>query len=89
MLNYKLYIGSNNETKELEISKIQDVLNREFEGYTIQIVTGYWKGSKEDTALISITSNSEHKIKEIVDILKVELKQEAIGLQTEPAIKFI
>lgn len=71
----KIYVGSNNTTKELEIEKIEDVLNRWQEGYTIIPCSGYWKGQKENTAIIEIYGNYNAGI---IPELKRELKQDSL-----------
>lgn len=73
----KIYIGSNNTTKELELEKIENVLNRWQEGYTIIIIKaqGYWKGQKENTAIIEIYGNYNTGI---IPELKRELEQDSI-----------
>lgn len=89
MVNYKLFIGSNNRSGKLEINKISNIITKYFDGFTQQLVTGSWKGVKEKTLIVMITTNSSSKITKLIEDLKTELEQEAIGLQTEKPIKFI
>lgn len=70
----KIYIGSNNESKVLEIDKIKSIINKYHDGYTIILAKGYWKGIEEDTAIIEIIDSlvSEDMIKELKEVLKQE-----------------
>ena len=87
MEKYKLYVGSNNETKILELELIKGVLNTFFEGYSLSIISGVWKGLSEQTAIIEILSeNIDDKIKIVASQLKELLHQEAILISKEPII---
>ncbi len=87
MINYRLYIGSNNQTGELEIDRIYSILDDHLEAYTIQLANGRWKSKNEDSVIVSITT-TEKIANRLIEKLKVELDQEAIGLQKEPPIIF-
>lgn len=50
----KIYVGSNNETGILEITKIKEILRNGQCGYTLTTGRGYWKGNYEDVAIIEI-----------------------------------
>ena len=76
---YRLYIGSNNETKELELDKIKEIVSRYYDGFTIILATGYWKGNEEKTAIVEVSTDKWNSA--IVTSLRNELKQEAIGIQ--------
>lgn len=71
----RIYIGSNNDTKILELDKIQNILNIWLESYTIIQAVGVWKGTKENTAIVEIYGTYNLGI---IEILKRELKQDAI-----------
>lgn len=86
--SYKLFVGCNNETKELETKKIIEILGRFFEGFTIETGQGFYKGKQEPTAILSIFDN-EKTIKTCAVVLRRELKQECIGMQLAEPISFI
>ena len=71
----KIYVGSNNVTKELEIEKIKEVMITAQQGYTIIEAMGIWKGEEEKTAIIEIYGNYNLAI---VGELKKELNQDSI-----------
>jgi hypothetical protein len=71
----KLYIGSNNETKELELDKITEYLNNQLEGYTIIKTIGYYNGKAEESCIIEIYGSYNLAI---VGELKKILKQDSI-----------
>lgn len=76
----KLYIGSNNETKELELDKIISYLNTQLEGYTIIETLGFWKGKEEKSCIVEIYGNYNLAI---VGELKKILKQNSIIVATQ------
>ena len=49
----KIYIGSNDDTRTLEIGKIKKVLSV-LKGYTITFSSGYWNNIEEEVAIIEI-----------------------------------
>ena len=73
----KIYIGANNETKELELNKIKEILHLtgQLDGYTLYHAQCYWKGSTEFCAVIEIYGSYNISL---IDILKRQLKQESI-----------
>lgn len=76
------YVGSNNETKQLEIEKIEEIVSAHFDGFTASEVIGYWKRSKERTLKIEvITSESAEKLAKIGEELKIKLNQESVLLE--------
>lgn len=72
----RLYIGSNNETKEVEKEKIKVILNNFYNGYTIIDTIGLWQGTEEKSVIIEIIG--EEVKKEVIEILKEDLKQYSI-----------
>lgn len=86
---YKLYIGSNNKTKRLELSKIKKEASKNFEGFTLYQATGYWKGKKEATAILEVETKNKALLADTIKSLKTVLNQEAIGLQCLPSLSFV
>jgi len=82
MKKAKFYIGQNNETKQLEKTKIENALVKHFEGFTALEVIGYWKGAKEQTLLVeTITEKSDSELAKITKELCGLLEQDAIILE--------
>ena len=74
-----LFIGSNNIAHEVEINKVEKILNAHILGYTLTTNKGYWKGDKEDSITIKIISDKPIKFFcDIAMILKRELNQYAV-----------
>lgn len=73
----KIYIGANNDTKELEKDKIVHLMNTmsQTQGYTIIDTIGYWNDESEPSCIVEIYGSYNLSI---VDILKKELKQDSI-----------
>jgi len=81
-IKYYIYIGSNNETYELEKTVAINKISEYFEGFTAYEVLGYWKGSEEKTLKVEIISEeSELKVVRLCKELKKLLKQDAILLE--------
>lgn len=84
---FTLYIGSNNTTKKLELKKIEAILSRRHDGFTISRAVGHWRGSKESTAVVSLAADRLAALASIAD-LKAELHQEAVAYQVAPEMVF-
>jgi hypothetical protein len=81
---YKLYIGSNNETKKLEKKRAVDLTSTYFDGFSVSQILGYWQGKAEKTLLIEIETIENLKVIELAKTLTRELKQQAIGVVETP-----
>lgn len=86
---YRIYIGSNNITKQLELEKITKIIGEYAEGFTILLGVGYWEGNKEDSAIVEISGMSAPILSIMIDRLKKGLEQEAIGVSEVSDISFI
>lgn len=86
---YNLYVGSNNRTKRLELAKIRKATAARFDGFSLMPLTGYWKGTAERSVMVQIETMDRAAVMELVEMLKLELEQEAIALQELPALRFI
>jgi len=87
---YRVYIGANNNTHHVEENKLQEVLNKYYEGYTIIQSTGYWHGAKEDSRIIEIDTTNRDQVLQAIQELKAVLQQEAIGLiEIDQSMQFI
>lgn len=87
---FKLYIGSNNQTKKLEKKRAVDITSSYFEGFSVSQILGFWKGKAEKTLLIEIETLEKSKIIELSKKLARELKQQAIGvIETSEKMQFL
>jgi len=86
--SFALYVGSNNETKKLEIEKITKIVGEAFDGFTITKGIGFWRGVSENMAIVAIYGEEE-KIKRVAQTLRIELNQEAVGIQETAPMSFI
>lgn len=83
---YYLYVGANNDTKRVERAKVEGVLRKYADGFTVMPSTGYWKGEREDSVVVLINVND---VKKVAFDLKKELRQEAVAYQPAPALEFV
>lgn len=89
MITANLFIGANNETGDVEIDVVHNILAKRFpEGYTVLSGAGYWQGGSEPMVLAIVTGLPEY-VTEVAAELRDELEQQAVGVQFLPAIQFI
>ena len=67
----------------------QEVLDANFDGYTIQDATGTWKSDLEDTKIVSIDTGNRDKIEGVAQLYKEMFDQDAVGLFCTPSMEFI
>jgi hypothetical protein len=84
---FELFIGSNNNTGRLERSKLEKVLAKRHDGFTIYAARGYWRGSAENTAGV-LVHDEPKRIMDTIAELKDALQQEAIAFHEVPALSF-
>ena len=95
MKTYQLYIGSNNQTGELEKERITEIASLFVEGFTLSEAVGFWAGSREKTAILTISLGlksseaEEALVLALAKELKEDLRQDAIAMQVLPPFKFI
>lgn len=89
MQTYQLLIGANNTTKELETSKIISITSKHFDGFNLSESLGFWQGIQEKTANLTIATDKPLLIERLANILKLELKQDAVAVLTVGNMDFI
>lgn len=86
-----LYVGANNQTKIVEVSKMQKVLDKYFMGYTIIPCRGRWQGTNEKSVQVQIFDD-KYKVDDIVGKvreLKTVLVQDVILADINNEVHFI
>lgn len=80
-INY--YIGSNNQTHELEKDKALSILSATYEGMSTTELVGYWKGQSEKTLLVSVVCEAVDytQVKSVCKQINRELNQQAIMVE--------
>ena len=89
---YSFYIGSNNDTREVEITKIQQLFNEHFKAFTVKHTLGYYENEPEKSIIVEIYDNEKtlRFIKTFTENLKIDLKQNSVLLVIEkPKVEFI
>lgn len=84
----QLFIGSNNITHKVERDKLEQVLSKYHEGFTIQPAVGYWQGAREDSVTV-IVSDDFDSIINTIQRLKQVLKQDAIAYHEVTELVFV
>lgn len=86
-MTYKLYIGANNTTGEVEISELETALNRYFDGYTVEQAIGYWLGKRENSVAVTLVA-TPNLLNQVITELKTVLQQDAIAYQRVANLNF-
>jgi hypothetical protein len=60
-----------------------------FAGYTIQDCEGAWKGFPEATKLVTVTTKSQDKIKDVCSAYINQFNQDAVGLLVSEPMRFV
>lgn len=83
MKKINFYIGSNNQTHQVETKKALDILSSYYEGMSISELVGYWKGEQEKTMLASVVCEAVDytQVKQVCKKLNTELDQQAIMVE--------
>lgn len=82
-----LYIGADNQTGQIDLPRIESIMSKDHEGFTIIPANGYWHGMPESSVVVIVTDTAE-SIADTVATLKSELHQDAIGVEQLPPINF-
>ena len=67
----------------------QEVLDANFDGYTIQDATGTWKSDLEDTKIVIINTTNQDKVEDVAWHYKDMFDQEAVGHYITSPMEFI
>ena len=67
----------------------QEVLDANFDGYTIQDATGTWKSDLEDTKIVIINTTNQDKVEDVAWHYKDMFDQEAVGHYVTSPMEFI
>ena len=67
----------------------REVLDNNFDGYTIQDATGTWKSDLEDTKIVIINTTNQDKVEAVAWEYKDMFDQEAVGHYTTSPMEFI
>ncbi len=80
MYKYTLYIGANNETGEVEKSKIKSIISEYYKGFTMVDSLGLWEGVEEPSVIVTIFSSMrvDVMVEDMADTLCTDLNQYAI-----------
>ena len=77
-----IYIGSDNDSRKIHdsyLDKVKEWANTAFpDGYTLLKGEGYYNGSSEDSILIYAFLNYDQALKQKLEKLKRELRQDSI-----------
>ena len=83
---FKVFVGSNNDTKKLEINKIERIAQKHFIGFSLLKSLGVYNSEKEKSLIVCIigTATDKEKVFNMAKELKFELKQYEILISENP-----
>jgi hypothetical protein len=87
MATFELFVGSNNETHQVERDRLEAILSAHVDGYTVTDCHGMWRGQREDSASVLLTI-PRGELPGLLAELRQSLAQDAIAYRKVPALKF-
>jgi hypothetical protein len=93
MNTYQLFFGRNipsgGTVTDSDFTKFLYYCNTVVDGYTVQDVSGVWKGEKEDTKLMTICTDNREGVYEIARAYRDAFNQDSVAVQILPAMEFV
>jgi len=90
---YQMYFGRNTKdgvyVTDAAWESFRELLSMSFDGYTIQDVEGSWKGSTEDTKLVTVTTKHKEKVNDLINAYTEMYNQDAVGLLITNPMQFV
>jgi hypothetical protein len=86
MPSVQLFVGSNNVTGEVEQEKLEKILSRHVDGYTIIRSSGVWKGTRENSVMVEISEDID--VIALIGEIKRGLEQEAVAYRKVTPLSF-
>jgi len=88
-----LYIGADNKTKTISpeyIKKIESILAKYWDGFTLTKHTGYYEGEVEESisAVIMVLQLVFKNLENCIEELKIKLVQDTIGVEIQADVDF-
>ena len=82
-LTYGRNIGTQGYVTDLDWELYcQEVLDANFDGFTVQDAMGSWKSVPEDSKVVIINTDNTQLVKDCAQLYKEMYQQEAVGLFT-------
>ena len=89
-LTYGRNIGTQGYVTDLDWELYcQEVLDANFDGYTVQDAMGTWKSQPEDTKVVLIDTDNAQAVNDVATLYKDMFNQDAVGHFTTPSMEFI
>ena len=67
----------------------EEVLDANFDGYTVYDAMGSWKSQPENATVVAIDTPPTLLVKQVAQIYKEMFQQDAVGLYITPSMEFI
>ena len=89
-LTYGRNIGTQGYVTDLDWEMYcQEVLDANFDGYTVQDAMGSWKSMPEDTKIVIINTDNTRQGQGLCTTIQRNVQQEAVGHYTTSPMEFI
>ena len=85
---FRIYIGSRNETNQISSTDeelIVGTLSLEFDSFTYHKAVGVFRGTKEETLIVTVGNTTLETVKAVASELRALLEQDGIGIEHEGA----
>lgn len=92
MRDYEMFIGADNETGLVDVEAVKAILGEYFKGWTMTSATGAWDWQEEPTVVVLVhdseSPDPDSVRDKVLEALRSELRQEAIGWRAAPPMTF-
>ena len=93
MKTFNLFLGLNrsngSKISNQDFLRFLKIVDDIFPSYTVQNALGSWQGQKEDTKILSVSTDNKKDIIRLAEEYKNIFDQDAIGITEAPAMEFV
>lgn len=93
MSTYQLFFGRNipsgGYVNDDNWNSFQTIISETFDGFTVWDCIGYYKGEKENTKVVSISTDDYESIVNVCNQYKQIFSQECVGVNQLPEMSFV
>ena len=93
MKTFNLFLGLNrsngSKISNQDFLRFLKIVDDIFPSYTIQNAVGSWKGQKEDTKILSVSTDSKKDVIRLAEEYKNIFSQDAVGITEAPSMELV
>tara|TARA_B100000925_G_C21703788_1_gene343534 strand:+ start:97 stop:378 length:282 start_codon:yes stop_codon:yes gene_type:complete len=93
MKTFNLFLGLNrsngSKISNQDFLRFLKIVDDIFPSYTVQNAVGSWQGLREDTKILSVSTDSKKDVIRLAEEYKNIFSQDAVGITEAPAMEFV